>query len=132
MTKCIIRKYRNIENKEKKPRTGKKTSQRSIPSSTLLIKILLIFQNSITMPFLRRLSRSCISIDVLFVLQWEYLYSALHSQNRKKKICSKGIYQNQCWNKSGSGEEIQGLFPAPHALRRLWHSPLEVYRLSTR
>lgn len=30
MTKCIIRKYRNIENKEKKPRTGKKTSQRSL------------------------------------------------------------------------------------------------------
>lgn len=86
-----------------------------IPSSTLLVKILPVFQNFIKMPFLRRLSLHYISIDILFILQQEYLYSALHSQNGVK-MHSTWTYQNQCWNMNGSKEEMQDMFPVPLAL----------------
>lgn len=63
-----------------------------IPSSTLLIKILP--RILIKMPYLRSLSLLYISMDILFILQCEYLYSALHSQNgEKKKRLSRETYQ---------------------------------------
>lgn len=101
-----------------------------IPSSTLLVKILPIFQNFIKMPFLRRLSLHYISIGILFILQQEYLYFALHPKNGVK-MHSTGTYQNQCWNMNRNKEEIQDMFPVPHALLEILTFPFGgVYHLS--